>query len=152
MTTLVGVMRLGNDAEIKQTEKGAVAQMNLAFNHGRKGSDGKRPTQWVKASLWGKRAEALSEYLVKGQQVFVSLGEPHVESFEKRDGTTGIVLVGSVSEIELVGSRPAASGGGRAEREERDEPRREPRRAAPAPAPRSSGGSGFDDMDDDLPF
>jgi single-strand DNA-binding protein len=40
-----------------------VANVSLAFTYGKKGDDGKRPTQWVDASLWGQRAESLAPYI-----------------------------------------------------------------------------------------
>ena len=47
-----GLARLGRDAEIRTTSNGEqVATLALAFSYGRKGSDGKRPTQWVDGAL-----------------------------------------------------------------------------------------------------
>jgi len=144
MTQLVGVLRIGRDAELRTAGQSSVINLALAYNYGKKESGGDRPTQWIDASLWGKRAEALEQYLVKGQQVYAVIGDVHVETYDKRDGGTASKLVGVISDIELVGGRPQQSGGGeRREREERPAPRRE----APKPAP-----SGFDDMDDDIPF
>lgn len=133
-----GLARLGRDAEIRTTSNGEqVATLALAFSYGRKGSDGKRPTQWVDAALWGKRAEALAPYLLKGGLVSVSLEDVHVETFEGKNGP-GHKLAARVVDVEL-------AGGGE-------------RTAAPAPAPRpaprppASASSGFDDMDSDIPF
>lgn len=133
-----GLARLGRDAEIRTTSNGEqVATLALAFSYGRKGSDGKRPTQWVDGALWGKRAEALAPYLLKGGLVSVSLEDVHVETFEGKNGP-GHKLAARVVDVEL-------AGGGE-------------RTAAPAPAPRpaprppASASSGFDDMDSDIPF
>ena len=82
-----GLARLGRDAEIRTTSQGeSVATLALAFSYGRKGSDGNRPTQWVDAALWGKRAEALAPYLLKGGLVSVSLEDVHIETFEGKNG------------------------------------------------------------------
>ena len=103
----IGLARIGNDPVLRHTSSGdAVIELNLSTNYGRKGQDGKRPTQWIKASLWGKRAESLAPYLVKGQQVMVNLSDVHVELYEKKDGTAGASLVAKVSEIEFAGSKP----------------------------------------------
>ena len=133
-----GLARLGRDAEIRTTAQGeSVVTLALAFSYGRKGSDGKRPTQWVDGALWGKRAEALAPYLLKGGLVSVSLEDVHVETFEGKNGP-GHKLAARVVDVEL-------AGGGE-------------RTAAPAPAPRpaprppASASSGFDDMDSDIPF
>lgn len=132
-----GLARIGRDAEVRMTAQNEpVASLSLAFSYGRKGQDGKRPTQWVDASLWGKRAEALAPYLLKGGLVVASLDDVHIETFRKSDGTDGVKLSGRVSDIEL-------AGGG-----DKQAPRQAP---PPKPAPKSTG-SGFDDMDDDIPF
>ena len=146
---LTGLARIGKDAELRYTASNEpVANLSLAFNYGRKGDDGKRPTQWIEASMWGKRAESLAPHLLKGKQVDVVLEEPHIETFEGRNGT-GYKLVGRVLSIEF------ASDGQR-----QDAPQHETRAPAPRPAaaparPQPSGGSqgGFGDFgDDDIPF
>ena len=137
-----GLARIGRDVEVRFTAGGdAVASLSLAFTYGRKGEDGKRPTQWVDASLWGKRAEALAPYLLKGGLVAVTLEEVHIETYQSANGQ-GHKLAGKVLDIELAGGsdRPAAAPRPAAP------PARPPARS-PAPA-----GSGFDDMSDDIPF
>lgn len=145
MAQIIGTFRIGRDAELRRIPSGeAVANLALACNYGQKDSEGNRPTQWVEASIWGKRAEALTPYLLKGQQVYVILGEPHIETYQGRNGD-GVKLVARVMEIELVGGKPQGSDAPR-----QSAPARQPapqRQAAPAPT-----GSGFDDMDDDIPF
>lgn len=135
-STLYGLARIGRDTELRHTAQGeAVANLSLAFNYGRKGQDGKTPTQWVEGAFWGKRAEALTQHLVKGALVMVTLNDVHIESFTKQDGTAASKLVGRVAEIEFAGA-PAA-------------------RPAPPPPPPpkpTPAASGFDDMDSDIPF
>jgi single-strand DNA-binding protein len=134
MANLTGVFRIGRNAEIRYTAGGdSVANLSLAYNYGKKGADGSRPAQWVDGSLWGKRAESLAEYLVKGQQVFAVINDIHIEEFKKNDGSIGIKLTGSVGEIELVGG---GKGGERTEK----------------PAPKAEPKGGFDEMADDIPF
>lgn len=145
MANLVGVFRLGKDAEVKTAGQTVVANLALAYNYGRKGSDGKRPTQWIDAALFGKRAEALEQYLVKGQQVYLSINDVHIEIYEKRDGGEGFKLSGIVGDtVELIGNSPNTD---RAERREPERRQPEPTREKPKAASRS-----FDDMDDDIPF
>lgn len=150
---ITGVARLGRDAELRYTtDSQAVCNLSLAFTYGRKGQDGKRPTQWVDASLWGKQAEALQPYLLRGQQVDVTCRDGHIETFNKNDGAVGTKLVATVVLIDLVGSAPQqdAQGGQRQPQAPRQAPpaRQQPQRTAPPP----TNGSGFDDMDDDIPF
>lgn len=132
-----GLARIGRDVEVRFTAGGdAVASLSLAFTYGRKGEDGKRPTQWVDAALWGKRAEALAPYLLKGGLVAVTLEEVHIETYQSANGQ-GHKLAGKVLDIELAGGdKPAAS----------------PRpAAAPARAPARQA-SGFDEDSDPIPF
>lgn len=135
-----GLARLGRDAEIRTTSQGeSVATLALAFSYGRKGSDGNRPTQWVDAALWGKRAEALAPYLLKGGLVSVSLEDVHIETFDGKNGP-GHKLAARVVDVELASPKPAGAAPA-------------PRPAhAPRPAPAPSGGHGFEDMSDDVPF
>lgn len=135
---LIGLARIGRDAEVRYTNTGdPVASLSLAFSYGRKGPDGKKPTQWVDAALWGRLAEALAPYLTKGTQVYVLLDDVHVETYQQRDGSQGVKLAGKVATIELASGQAARP----AEQESR------PHQAKPAAA-----GSGFDDMDDDIAF
>lgn len=109
MAQMFGLARLGRDAEIRRTQGGdAVATLALAFSYGRKGDDGKRPTQWVDAAIWGKRAEALAQYLTKGSLVAVTLEDVHIETYEGKNGQ-GHKLAGRVVEIELAGGGEKAA-------------------------------------------
>lgn len=140
MSKMFGLARLGRDAEIRTTSQGeSVATLALAFSYGRKGSDGNRPTQWVDAALWGKRAEALAPYLLKGGLVSVSLEDVHIETFEGKNGP-GHKLAARVVDVELASPKQAGAA---------PAPRQAP---APRPAPAPSGGHGFEDMSDDVPF
>lgn len=135
---LTGLARLGRDATVRHIASGeAVADISLAFNYGRKGADGKQPTQWIEASLWGKRAESLAQYLTKGSAVCVVLEQPHIETYETRDGRPGHKLAARVVDIEFAGNR---SGG------ETAAP------ATSAPAAAKPVADPMADLIDDIPF
>ena len=122
--------RVGNQPELRYTQsEKAVMSLSLAYNYGRKGDDGKRPTQWIEAVLWGNQAESLKPYINKGDQVSVSIDDLHIETYEGKNGT-GHKLTGRIVAFDFAGSKPSG------------EPRQQP-------AP--SSGGGFDDMDD-TPF
>lgn len=156
---LSGVARLGADAVVRYLADGqAVANLSLAFNYGKKGKDGYRPTTWVDASLWGKLAEALEQYLLKGKQVSVTCDDIRVETYQKREGGNGFSLRGNVRMIELVGSAP--------DREGDAQPRPDPAKPSaqdardyqrgkdgdePPTTPAGKPGA-FDDFEDDIPF
>ncbi len=148
---LIGLARLGRDAELRTTPSGEkVTNLSLAYNHGRKGDDGKRPTQWVDAALWGKRADALIDYLTKGRALCVTVDDVHVEEYADRDGHPRSKLVGNISSIELAGGGEQREGGAPAPAPRTAAPA--PRAPAAAPRPAAKPAGGFDDMDDDIPF
>lgn len=138
---LIGLARLGRDAELKYTAGGkAVANLSLAFNYGMRDPNTKeQPTQWIDASLWNERAEKLAQYLTKGKQVYVILTDPHIETYEKRDGSSGAKIVAMVNVIEFAGSAKQEGGQDSA-----------PAQAA-APAKQKLPGN-VQDVEDDIPF
>jgi len=172
MMNAFGMARLGRDVELRYTNNGdAVCNLSLAFGYGRKDETGLRPTAWVDASLWGKRAEALAPYLVKGLSVTVVLEDLHMEVYQSPNGE-GHKLAARVLDIDL-GSTPRREETEAPYERERFAERPVARASAPAPAPRRpvpaagrvapaprrpvppsyvDGGSGFDDLDDDVPF
>lgn len=94
--------RIGRDAEVRYTQGGdAVCSIPVAVEWGRKNQEGKRPTQWYEVVLWGKQAEGLAPYLLKGKQMFFSGNELHVETFDKKEGGQGVKLVCRASEIKF---------------------------------------------------
>lgn len=103
---LIGLARLGRDAELRRIPSGdAVCNLSLAWNYGQKGADGNRQTQWIDATLWGKRAEVLEPYLTKGGMHCFTLDDVHVETYQKNDGTEGIKMVARVIDVELGGKQ-----------------------------------------------
>lgn len=149
---LIGLVRLGRDAETRFTQNGdAVCSFSGAFHYGRKGV-GQQPSQWVEFALWGSRGEKLAEHLLKGTQLFIVASDVHVETYEKRDGGTGVKLVARVDDLQFAGSRQDSG------EQRTSTPAPAQRQAAPqrqATGGRSSAprtGTGFDDMDDDIPF
>ena len=98
--------------------------------------------------MWGKRAESLAPHLLKGKQVDVVLEEPHIETFEGRNGT-GYKLVGRVLSIEF------ASDGQRQDAQQQETSAPAPRQSAAPSRPQQPANSqgGFGDFDDsDIPF
>ena len=142
----IGLARLGRDAEIRYTPSGeAVANLSLAFNYGKKGDDGNRPSQWIDASLWGARATVLAQFMLKGSVHCFHIDAVHIEEFTRGDGSKGTKLVGMISDVEL---GPRMDGAAPAERQAapaRQAPAAGAARPAPKPAPQ------MDDMDD-IPF
>jgi single-strand DNA-binding protein len=62
--------KLGRDAELRNTQNGdSVCSFSVAVDQ-RNGRE--KTTNWWRVSLWGKRGEALAQYLTKGASVSVS--------------------------------------------------------------------------------
>lgn len=141
----IGLARLGRDAEIRYTPGGdAVANLSLAVNYGKKDEQGNRPTQWIDASMWGKQAEALAQYMTKGSVHCFTLSEIHIEKYQGQNGE-GHKLVARVDGVEL-GPRVAGAG------DQGAAPSRQAAPAGGAPRPQPKPAPNFSDMDDDIPF
>jgi len=97
-----GVVRIGVDPTVRYTGEGnPVMELALAYNYGKK-VDGKRPTQWIYASLWGSRVEGLQPYLKKGAQIYVALTDLNVTIYNKKDGTQGFSMRANINQLELL--------------------------------------------------
>ena len=145
---------VGRDPEIRYLPSGqAVANFSIATTSKRKNKqtgETIEDTQWHRLTAFERLAEIVGEYVKKGSALYVE-GRLKYGEFEK-DGvkhhTTDIV----VQELQMLGSRPDAGAPTAARRPAATAPgqqRPAPRPAAPAPA---GGGSGFDDMDEEIPF
>lgn len=102
---LVG--NLGRDAEMRYTTAGAaVATFSIATTESWKGRDGERQekTEWHRVVLWGKQAESLQEYLVKGKQVYVE-GRLQTRQWDDKDGNKRYTTEIKADRITLLGSR-----------------------------------------------
>jgi single-strand DNA-binding protein len=126
---------LGRDAELRYTPGGApVATLNMATTEVWNDKQGQRQekTEWHRVILWGKVAESLHDYLVKGKQIYVE-GRLQTRQWEDKDGVKRYTT-------EIRGDRVVLLGGGQQSRKQKDEPEEEP-----------LGGSELPN-DDDIPF
>ena len=98
---------VGRDAEVRYAPSGvAVLNVTVANNIG---FGDKQQTLWIRAVVFGKKAEGkLVERLKKGQQVFVS-GELTQSEYQAKDGTTKTSLELNANIIDLVGGKKEAS-------------------------------------------
>lgn len=127
--------RTGKDAELRFLQNGdPVLGFSVADDMGKD-----KGAIWWECSLFGKRGESLAPYIVKGTSLTVS-GSVTERKYTDKDGIERKAMSIRVSEIALQGGKQQA---------EPQAQRQAPARTAPAKAP---AGSGFDDMDDDLPF
>ena len=77
---------LTEDAELRATQNSSVLKMRVAVNERYKTGDGewKEKVEYVNVDLWGKRGEALSEYLKKGSSVLIE-GSITTDSWDDKD-------------------------------------------------------------------
>jgi len=137
---LVG--NLGRDPEVRYMPSGdAVANLAIATSSKYKNKAGEmvEETEWHRVSLFGRTAEVAGEYLKKGRSVYIE-GRLKTRKYTDKDGVEKYATDIVANEMQMLGGR---EGGDEA-------PPRQPA-AAPRPAP-AKPASGFDDMDDDIPF
>ncbi|MFT4288147.1 single-stranded DNA-binding protein [Nocardioides sp.] len=99
--TIIG--NLTDDPELRFTPSGrAVANFTVAENRRRFNRDRNEwedvGTTYVQCALWQEAAENVAESLTKGMRV-ITTGEVYTETYEKRDGGTGISVRMNVSEV-----------------------------------------------------
>lgn len=129
---IILIGRLVKDAELKYIAGSGTPVATFKIAVGRKYNKEKEnaaKADFIPILLWGKIAESISEYLVKGKQIAVE-GRLQTRSYDK-DGTKRYITEVVANEVQLLGSN-----GNRNENTNRN--------------------SGFDDMtpvdDGDIPF
>lgn len=148
--TLIG--NLGRDAELRYTPGGAaVATFSIATSERWKGKDGtqQEKTEWHRCVLWGKAAEALSEYLTKGKQVAVE-GRIETRKWTDKDGNDKYSTEIRVDRVILLGGSGNGSSSSSAPRAQQRGNTGQSR--ATEPEPGSDFESGGFLSDDDIPF
>ena len=139
----------GRDPEIRYLPSGqAVANVSVATSSRRKDRNSGEmveDTQWHRVTFYDRLAEIAGEYLKKGRPVYVE-GRLKYGKYTDQSGVEKNTVDIIATEMQLLGGRDGGGdegGGGGYSR-----PAAAPRvAAAPARQP-----SGFDDMDDDIPF
>jgi single-strand DNA-binding protein len=159
---LVG--NLGRDPEVRYLPSGdPVANVTIATSSRYKSKTGEmvEETEWHRVTFFGRLAEIVSQYLKKGRSVYVE-GRIKTRKYTDKDGQEKYATDIIANELQMLGTRegmgePGGAGGGGGEDEGAYAPRQAaaPRaQAAPRqqPAAPAKASSGFDDMDDDIPF
>ncbi len=164
---LVG--NLGRDPEIRYTPNGsAVCNVTIATSRVRKNKDSgdkTEDTEWHRVVFFDKLAEIAGEYLKKGRSVYVE-GRLQTRKWTDKDGVEKYTTEIVASEMQMLGSREGMGGGagagasggedsgyggGGGGNYERPAPASRPAGAA-ASRPAAKSSTGFDNMDDDIPF
>jgi single-strand DNA-binding protein len=157
----------GRDPEIRYLPSGqAVANVSIATTSRRKDRNSGEfveETQWHRVTFFERLAEIVGEYVKKGTPIYVE-GRLSYRKYTDKDGIEKNATDIVASEMQLLGARQGMGGPGAGDGygDEGGAPAAPARRPAPAaarpaaPAPRQAPAprpaSGFDDMDDDIPF
>ncbi len=166
---VIVIGNLGRDPEVRYTPSGAaVCNVSVATTRNWKNKDSgdkQEETEWHRVVFYDRLAEIAGEYLKKGRPVYVE-GRLKTRKWQDKEGRDTYTTEIIAEQMQLLGGREGMGGGddggsrssyGRDGRDA-DEgsaaapaPRPASRPAAPKPAPQKSS-TGFDDMDDDIPF
>ena len=153
----------GRDPEIRYLPSGqAVANVSVATSSRRKDKNSGEmieDTQWHRVTFYDRLAEIAGEYVKKGRPIYVE-GRLKYGKYTDQAGVEKNTVDIVATELQLLGGREGMGGnedsGGASGGYSRP-PAAAPRapapaaRQAPAAAPARQS-SGFDDMDDDIPF
>ncbi len=146
---------LGKDPEIRYAPSGA-AICNITIATSRQSKDkvsGERTeqTEWHRVVMFDRLGEIAGEYLKKGKSVYIE-GRLQTRKWTDKEGVERYSTEIIAQEMTMLGSREGGGGG-------EDSSGMGAPRSAPAPAPRpapskpaAKSATGFDDMDDDIPF
>ena len=157
---LVG--NLGRDPEVRYLPSGdPVANITIATSSRYKSKTGEmvEETEWHRVTFFGRLAEIASQYLKKGRPVYVE-GRIKTRKYTDKDGIEKYATDIIANEMQLLGGREGMGEPAGGEDDGGYAPRQAPaarapaQRPAPAPAPAAAArpSTGFDDMDDDIPF
>ncbi len=150
----------GRDPEIRYLPSGqAVANVSVATSSRRKDKNSGEmieDTQWHRVTFYDRLAEIAGEYLKKGRPVYVE-GRIKYGKFTNKDGVEQNTCDIIATEMQLLGGRegmggPAEDDGGGAPRRSAPPASRPAPSAAQRPQAPAKSASGFEDMDDDIPF
>ncbi|MDM0081453.1 single-stranded DNA-binding protein [Variovorax sp. J31P179] len=167
---LVG--NLGRDPETRTFPSGdQVCNVTLATTDkwkDKQSGEMREATEWHRLVFNGRLAEIAAQYLRKGSQIYVE-GQIRTRKYNDKDGVEKYATDIRVDQMQMLGSRQGqggpsgggdddggySQGGGGGGGGYSRPPAAAPRAPAAAPAARQApakSSSGFDDMDDDIPF
>ena len=172
------VGNLGRDPEMRTFPSGdQVANVTIATTDkwkDKQTGEMKEATEWHRVVFNGRLAEIVGQYLRKGSQVYVE-GSLRTSKWTDQAGVEKYSTEIRADQMQMLGGRQGMGGQGgghddgygdqggggydQAPRRAAPAPMQQQRPAAPAPRPAPApvaqaprAASGFDDMDDDIPF
>lgn len=152
---------LGRDPETRYSPNGgAICNVSIATTRGWKdktSGERKEETEWHRVVFYDRLAEIAGEYLKKGRSVYVE-GRLKTRKWQDKEGKDQYTTEVIATEMQMLGSREGMGGGaGEGHGGGGDDYGDRPQRSAPAARPAASKpaakpATGFDAMDDDIPF
>lgn len=143
---------LGRDPETRYLPSGeAVCNISVATSERYKDKQTgelREATEWHKVGLWGKAAEVVGQYAKKGTLIYIE-GSIKTRKYADKQGVEKTATEIRADRFQFLGGKGDA--GGSHGEPAAPAPQRQPEPAQRQSAPASSA-SGFDDMDDDIPF
>ena len=161
---VIVIGNLGRDPEVRYTPSGsAVCNVSVATTRqwkNKESGDKVEETEWHRVVFYDRLAEIAGEYLKKGRSVYVE-GRLKTRKWQDKDGVEKFTTEIIAEEMKMLGGREgmgggaAEEGGGGSGYNERPAPASRPAGsggAAAKPAAAAKTSTGFDNMDDDIPF
>ncbi len=152
---------LGRDPEVRYAPSGAaICNVTIATSRQWKdktSGDRQEETEWHRVVFYDRLAEIAGEYLKKGRPVYVE-GRLKTRKWTDKDGVEKYTTEIVADQMQLLGGREGGgggSGGGYGDDASGSAPAPRsapPARSAPAAKPAARPATGFDDMEDDIPF
>ena len=147
---LVG--NLGRDAELRYTPGGAaVLNFSIATTEtwmDKNSGQRQEHTEWHRVDVWGKQAETLQQYLLKGRQIYVE-GSLRTRQWDDRDGNKRYSTDVRANRVVLLGR---GDGSGRGDASGRRSDAGDGRDLSPSTPDQGAPGGGPDLTEDDIPF
>jgi single-strand DNA-binding protein len=150
----------GRDPEVRYLPSGqAVANVSIATTSKRKdktSGESVEETQWHRVTFFDRLAEIVGEYVKKGRPIYVE-GRLVYRKYTNKDGVEQNATDIIATEMQLLGGRegmgaPAGGGDDEGFSQRRPAPASRPPAPQAASRPAAKPSTGFDDMDDDIPF
>lgn len=109
MNIVVLLGRLTKEPEIRYTQTGkVVTTFTLAVDRPFTNADGQREADFINCVVWGKTAEAVANYVSKGQRLAVT-GRLQIRSYEAKDGGKRYVTEVIVSSVQFIERKEQAA-------------------------------------------
>lgn len=97
--------RFAADPELRTTQSGkTVASFRMAVDRDMVGQDGKRPTDWLTFTAWGKTAEFVSKYFRKGSAATVH-ARCQTRQYQDKNGNNRTAVEFVVDNIYFAGAK-----------------------------------------------